>query len=137
MIAREAIFAEVETRLRSLPSALEVERMASGDPSSYPALNIEDGGQNADNETEGGATRYDLTIAIEGYVSGGGGAEAHAAANALYGDVKKVLLSEPPLGGLAEEINEGGARFAVAILSNERRIGFVAEFIVRFVAPRL
>jgi hypothetical protein len=134
---REAIFALIEQRLIALTSAVEVERMASGDPSAFPSLNIEDGTQKADPEMETGVTHYALTIAIEGFVAGGNGPEAHAAASALYVECVTALLTEPPLDGLAYRIEEGEARFAVALLSDERRIGFVCEFIVEFVADRL
>jgi hypothetical protein len=133
---REAIFAWTDEQLASETSAVEIERMASADPSAFPSLNIEDGDQINDPDSEPGSNRYTLTIAIEGYVAGGDGAEAHAAASELYREVVSAMMVEPPCGGLAEEITEKRALFAVAVLADERRIGFVVEFDIVFVADR-
>lgn len=134
---RELIFAEVARRLLFDTDAVEVERMAAGDPSAFPAINIEDVGHEADPETEPGSTRYALRIMIEGHVEGAGGADAHAAAHALYLQCLATLLPEPPLGGLAERIEEGRFQSSPAFLSDARRIGFSLEFTIDFVGVRL
>lgn len=133
---RLAIFDLVEARATALPGVAEVLRLASGDPSRFPAVFIEDNGQQADSESEPGVTRYDLSLTFEGYVEGDGGAEAHAALNALYMQIVGMMLSEDMLDGLAEEISEGDLRIAPAALSSATRLGFALDFNVRFVADR-
>src|SRR5687768_16503637 len=98
---REQLLAVVDTRLAAIPGLAEYERMASGDPSRFPALLLNDNGHSII-ETVAGATRYALHVTIEGYVEGGNGPTASAALNQLYADVVQALMTEPPLGGLAE-----------------------------------
>jgi len=133
---REAIFAEIETRMRAIAGVGEVERMPSGDPTRWPAIGIEDGVQSADGNTEPGVNRYDLPVTISGFVEGGGGSTAHAAANELYRAVVAAMISDPPLGGLAEEVTEGDLRMQVAMLADRRRIGFELDFSITFVADK-
>lgn len=133
---RFAIVEEIETRLLAIAGVAEVKINAAGDPSKFPALFIDDAGHVPDEGTEIGATRYDMNLTVEGYVAGGGGKDAYADINALYVEVVGALLSEPPLEGLAEEINEGPMRIATAILSKERRLGFSMDLKITFVADR-
>lgn len=133
---RLAIFDLVETRARALAGVAEVLRLATGDPSRFPALFLEDNGQQADSETEPGVTRYSLGLTIEGYVEGDGGAEAHAALNSLYMQVVAMMLAADLLGGLAEEVTEGDLRIASASLTSAMRLGFALDFNVQFVADR-
>jgi hypothetical protein len=137
MIAKlEAIHAEFERRLRGIASANEVTSLATGDPSEFPALNVLEIGWDPDVTTEPGVTRYTLTMAVEGYVRGSDGGTARQDRNALYLAVVEAIIDEPPLGGLAEELNEGPTRPVTATLSNEERMGFVTQFIVTFPANR-
>lgn len=133
---RLAIVEEIEARLLALPSVAEVQINAAGDPSRFPALFIDDSGHVPDEMTEPGVTRYSMNLAIEGYVQGGGGKQAYADLNALYLDVVAALLPEPPLDGLAEEIDEGPMRIATAILAKETRMGFSMDLKIAFVADR-
>lgn len=133
--AREAIFAEIEARLRAARPDAEVERMPSGDPSAFPAYGIIDRGHGP-TEHEAGTTRYQLDVTIDGYVESAGGSAAHAEMNALYEDAKAALITEPPLGGLAESIDEGDFTADVAALASQRRIGFQADFTIIFSTDR-
>lgn len=136
MIAvREQIFAVIETRLRSIADVAEVERMPSGDPISFPALHIFDGGQDGADSTIG-ATGYALSIAVEGYVEQGSGPSVHAQLSALYADVVRVLMPEPPLDGLAETIDERNLNVWVAGQASERRMAFALTFDITFFANR-
>ncbi|UAK24349.1 hypothetical protein [Sphingomonas nostoxanthinifaciens] len=132
---REQIFALIEERLGGIAGVSEVERMPSSDPVSFPALHIFDGGQAPDWD-ETGVTRYDMTVVVEGFLEASGGAEAHKALNALYVDVVTSLMTEPPLDGLAETIDEGGFRPAVAPLASVRRLGFSLTFQITFPTER-
>lgn len=133
---RLAIVEEIETRLRAISGVAEVQINAAGDPTRFPALFIDDAGHVPDEGTEPQSTRYDMNLTIEGYAEGGGGRDAYAEINQLYVDVVATLLSEPPLDGLAEEVNEGPMRIATAILSKERRLGFSMDLKISFVADR-
>lgn len=133
---REAIFAEVERRLRELLNIGEVERVPSGDPRRFPALEIAEGGPQVRAEQEYGSTRWRMTIVVAGYVEGGSGARAHAAINDLHARACQVLFTEPPLGGLVEMIEEGDVRFQVATLASEGRMAFAQDVIVQFATQR-
>lgn len=135
MTIRGAIVDEIEQRLRGIFGVASVEVMPSGDPDAFPALVVLDGGQQP-SETETFAARKDLAITVEGYVSGGGGRDAYAALNALIGDVVAALITEPPLSGLCETIDEGALRIDVAELASQRRLGFALDIPITFATPR-
>lgn len=130
---REQILGLVDQRLA--PLAEEYERNPSDDPTRFPALAANDGGHRIV-ETEAGATRYALDLTVEGYVEGGTGAQASAALNELYAAVVATMMTEPPLGGLAETIEEGDLRVATATLASDRRLGFTLEFTITFPTRR-
>lgn len=132
---RERIFAAIESLLSAMPGVAEVERMPSSDPAAFPALHIFDNGDSPDPE-EAGTSRWLMSVRIEGYVQGGDGPEAHAAANALYADVIEVLFVEPVLGGLATEIEQTGLRPSVANLARARRIGFDLPLSIYYATAR-
>lgn len=133
---RLAIVEEIESRLLAIAGVAEVMINASGDPTQFPALFIDDSGHVPDELTEPGGTRYAMNIAIEGYVEGSGGKQAYADLNALYVNVVAALLPEPPLDGLAEEIDEGPMRISTAILAKQQRMGFSMDLKITFVADR-
>lgn len=132
---RELVFAGIEERLRAIDGVVEVEVMPSADPLGFPALHVFDSGQDPG---EGGPAHqgYDLSPSIEGYVEGSGGVEAFAALNRLYGDTVRALVTEPPLNGLAETIDEGGMRVFVAELASARRLGFSLDLPITFFTRR-
>jgi hypothetical protein len=137
MIAkREAIFAAIEARLIALDSVAEVQRMASGDPSRFPALFIEDGGQRA-TDGEPQATRYTIDLSIEGYVEGAGGSDTHAALNALYAVTSRAIMDDTPVDALsAATVVEIAMRVQVAQLGAVRRMGFQIDYKIEFSAAR-
>lgn len=128
---REHIFDWIAGELGAIPGVQLVERMPSGDPDRFPTIEIYDGAQRVA-EVEVGSTRYILTVRIEGYVDGGDGAAAHAAINELHAAVVAAMMAEPPIGGLAEDVAEGDARFTVAELAARKRLGFSAAFDIQF-----
>ncbi|MCK0531453.1 hypothetical protein [Sphingobium agri] len=132
---RETIFAEIERRLNDIAGIQLVERMPSGDPDAFPCLSIFDGNQEV--VEEGSAhTRHSLTVMLEGFVEGASGANVHAALSALYADAVVALITEPPLGGLAETISEAGMRVSVAELASKRRLGFGLDIQIEFSTQR-
>ncbi len=134
-VVREAICALVEERFAALPGVTEVERMPSGDPMSFNALHIfDDGQQPRDGQAQ--ASEYELGLTIVGYVEGNSGATAHGELNALYAAVVTTLLTDPPLGGLAETIDEGPMRIDVASLASDSRLAFTLDIIVGFSTKR-
>lgn len=130
---REAIFAALETVLGTIPGIASVERMAPGEPSEFPAIMIEDVGQQRI-PGEVGSSRYALQAVVEAYVVGE--VNAHGQLNEIYVEVVKAITAEPPLGGLVDEINEGGLRVAVATLASKRRLGFALDIEIEFSADR-
>lgn len=136
MSAREQIFAALDALLGAVPDVESYERQPSGDPDGYPALALYDAGQELA-EHESTACRYQLTVTVEGFVKGASGAAAHGALNALHAKAVAALMAEPPLGGLAELVEEAGQlRIDVAELASERRLGFAQDFTITFATPR-
>lgn len=133
---RELVFAEIGARLAAIGGVAEVERMPSGDPMDFPALHIFDSGSAPNGEGEPAITRHELPVTIEGYLEQAGGAAAHTALNGLYARVVSVMMPEPPLGGLAETIDEGALRVVVAPLASKPRLGFSLDFIITFPTRR-
>src|SRR5687767_2296304 len=105
--AREQIFVVVDTRLQAISGVQEYEREPSADPAKFSALHVEDQGQSPIGE-EGGSSRKALIFTVRGYVKGASGAGAHAVLNELHANVVKTLMTEPPLGGIVELIEEDG-----------------------------
>lgn len=132
---RESIFAEVEQRLGAITGVLEVKRMPFVDPLLFPALHIFDAGQQIE-ETESGVTRYGAMLTVEGYLEAQGGAEAHAELSNLYSATVAALVTEPPLGGLAETIDEGGMNIQIAPLAGKSRLMFALDFTISFPTRR-
>jgi len=132
---REQIYALIEQRLRDIDGVNEVERMPSGDPDKFPALHIFDADQDPF-AAEAHSTRYAMTVGIEGFISGGSGGVAHAALSDLYAKVVAALMTEPPLGGLAETIDEGAFRPRVKELASKRRLTFELDFQITFPTAR-
>lgn len=133
--AREAIFAKIEELLNAISGVNEVERMPSGDPAKFPALHIWDEGQRPE-QAEAGVTEYGMTFNIDGYVQAAGGSAAHTALNALHSSMVQALVTEPPIGGLVDEITEGAMNVSIAPLASKRRLAFTAEFTVNFPTNR-
>jgi hypothetical protein len=133
---REAIFAEIEKRLIDITGVEEVERMPNQDPVLFNALHIWDGGHQPI-ESECGGQRYRLSVTIEGYHEQAGGAAAHAELNNLYSDAVSALLTDPPLGGLAETIDEGEYRPPqIAPLTSKARLTFSFDLDIEFSTVR-
>lgn len=129
---RELIFAEIEARLAAIasPALGEVERMPSGDPSKFPALFIFDQGDDpAIEQDETDTEAFELSIGIDGFVNGDA---PHTAAHALYAAVKRALMTQPPLGGLADEIRQGRLDMAIAERAKDHRLGFGVEFKITY-----
>jgi hypothetical protein len=135
--AREQLLAIVDARLAAVEGVASYEAEPSGDPAEFPALASFDGGQQPTDDTEAGATRYVMGLTVEGYVEGGGGAPARAARSLLHARVVAALMTEPPLGGLAESIEEAGElRLDTAELASKRRLAFAQDFAIQFSTVR-
>lgn len=132
---REEQFAWVVERLETLGGIGEVKRQQHLDPILFPALHVFDGGHKVE---EWGAveTRYSGQFTVEGYLEASDGAEAHAALNELYVRTVAVLLTEPPMGDLAETIDEAGMVVQVGPLFGKVRLSFSLDFITTFSTRR-
>ncbi|HVJ02356.1 MAG TPA: hypothetical protein VM662_09250 [Sphingomonas sp.] len=127
------VFAEIDARLSAIvnPQAGSYQRMPSGDPDAYPALQAYDEGDEPASEQEVSASRNDLFLTVEGYMQGSGGGPTHDAMLELHADVVFALCGDAGsnLGGLVENIEAvGQRRVAVAELASTRRLGFAQDF---------
>lgn len=136
MAARQAVLGAVFARLGEIADIAELDINPSGEPSRFPALYLVEEDQDADDRTEPATTRYGLSLTVEGYVQGGGGAEATAARSALYLAVITALMGDP-LHDIVEEIHEGRMRLATTVLAKERRLGFALGISIIFPAASI
>jgi hypothetical protein len=121
----------MEQRLTGIEGVAEIQVMPSGDPISFPALHIFDDGHDPEDSDTGG-TRNAASPRVEGYVEEAGGAAAYAALDALYCATVRALVTDPPLGGLAETIDEGPVRIFTAELGSMRRLSFALDLPITF-----
>jgi hypothetical protein len=132
---RAQILAEIETRLKTIPGIAEVEIMPSGDPIDFPALHLFDDGHTI-TPAQAGVTGYDIAPELVGYVKGSSGKEAHLELTNLYVAAVALLMPDPPLGGLAETIDEGDMRVLVAPLEKGGRLAFTLNLPITFFTRR-
>ena len=130
-----ALVTLVATRLAALGDAAETELMPSSDPVAFPARHIFDEGH-ALGDSDAGSTRFDLGITVEGYVEQAGGTAAYLALHDLYAATVRALITEPPLDGLAETIDEGDLRIFVAPRASRDRLSFSLDLSITFSACR-
>lgn len=134
--ARWQIIAAAEARLAAIPGIACLEVNPSGDPDAFPALGLHDRGHRTI-EAEAGATRYVMTLMVDGFVQGDG-ADGETL-SALYADVVTALVTEAPfdeLPGAVESVDEGDTDTEIAELASERRLGFATSFEIQFSTPR-
>lgn len=133
MTVRDTILGAIVAALA--PLAPEVELEPAGDPIDFPALGITDSGHRV-LEREVDITRRVMTVTIDGFVEGEGGAAPTAARNRLHAAVVAALLADETLGGTVELIEDADARLFAAQLSSKRRLGFAQDFDVQFITAR-
>lgn len=132
---RDQIFDAIGQQLGAIDGIGEVARMPFKDPVKFDALHFFDGGQRV-TEREAGATRYEMLAIVEGYTEAQGGPEAHGRLSQLYASAVAALMAEPPLGGLAETIDEGALTVDVAPLAGKSRLLFSLEILITYAARR-
>lgn len=128
-------FAWIEAKLGEIEGVKEVARQQHRDPVLFPALHIFDGGQKA-LEWGGFETRFESRFTVEGYLEAADGAEAHDELSDLYANVVKALITEPPMGGLAESIDEIGMDVSVGPLFGKARLSFTLDFSITYATRR-
>ena len=133
LTVRDLIIAAIEAAL--LPHAVEVEVEPTGDPISFPALGITDGGHTVI-EREAGLTRRTMTVQIDGFVDGAGGKAPTRERNALVAAAVAALLTDPVIADLVELIDDGDLRLFTATLASTRRLGFAQDFEIQFCTSR-
>ena len=110
---RELMIAEVLARLQTVPNVAIVLREPNAQPSTMPALTLDDRGQQV---LETGAIHnlFAMSLVIGGYVAGIGTVPA-ATLNALYADVVRAIFGDgAQLGGLAELVTEADLQRDIA-----------------------
>lgn len=132
---RAQIMAKIKQRLIGLNDAAETKVMPPGEPVEFPARHIFESGHSVD-ESDLSGTRYGFTPTIEGYVEGSSGDAVYAEINELYANTVRALITDPPLDGLAETIDEGDMRLFVATLASKPRMGFSLEIAITFPTRR-
>lgn len=139
----QGIWTEVDTRLAAVAAAVagSYERMPSGDPDTFPALEGYDHGDSPDEENDSGGTRLNLEVTVAGLVQGASGAAAHNALIDLHARTVKALCGDASanLGGVAgvESIEIfGRRRVDVAELASKRRLGFEQDFRIQYSTVR-
>ena len=109
---REQILAAVAVALATITSVagLAVERDRADDQplqdDELPRLIVYDDGD-AEDPLFTGERDFTITVAVEGYASGATPLLAQQAAAILRAEVDRVLLADPPLGGLARDVRIG------------------------------
>ncbi|HUD30419.1 MAG TPA: hypothetical protein VMQ93_16235 [Novosphingobium sp.] len=132
---RELIFEAIVDTLTAAQVAPEIERMPSGDPIAYPAVEIVDLGD-VPATGEAGTDRWVMTFAVTGMVQADTGAEAHAAMNALDTAVIEALFVEPVLGGLATEITADRLQPGIVERAERRQLYFERTFNLYYATRR-
>jgi hypothetical protein len=141
MIVRETIVAAVLARLQAIPGLAFCELMPMAAPTDFPALALDDFGQNQI-ETDATHSTYVMTLQIEGIVQAppgaNAGAVAYAAANQLYRDTVAAMLAAPDrlaevAGGVVESVQEGDFAINVASLAKDRTLSFTILFDIQFI----
>jgi hypothetical protein len=130
---RDLIIAAIVAAVSPLAEEVEVE--PAGDPIQYPALGITDSGHTV-LDREAGITRRSMTLTIDGFVDGDGGAAPTAQRNALVASVVVALLTDPTIESVVELIEDGDLRLFTATLASVRRLGFTQDFEIQFSTSR-
>ncbi|HEV7658830.1 MAG TPA: hypothetical protein VGO55_03190 [Allosphingosinicella sp.] len=135
-----AIFARIDTRLAAIEGVQSYQRMPSGDPDRFPAIEAYDNGDEPVPDPEVGVTRLGLMLTVAGYVETGG-AIAHDALIALHAAAVQVLCgdegSDLGLPGMVELIEiVGRRRVDIAELAKKRRLGFEQDFLIQYSTVR-
>lgn len=134
-----AIFAEIDARLSAVVAvdAGSYERMPSGDPNVFPALESYDNGDSPV-DFEAGTTQTELDFQVVGIVEGEGGAAMHDEMIDLHARTVFALCGDDGtnLGGIVENIEAKGRRTVVAKLASRRRLSFAQDFTITLVTRR-
>lgn len=129
------IDAAISAALATVPGDPEIEVEPAGDPSRFPALGVYNGGWRP-LEREAGLIRWEMTLFVEGFVQGGGGAAPTAARNALHAAAVAAIMADETLGGLVELIDLGDLNKSSAVMASQRRLSFGQDFLIQFTTSR-
>nr|WP_047168894.1 hypothetical protein [Sphingomonas sp. Y57] len=136
---REQIATLLDARLQAIADAHggEYERDPSGDPTGWPAISLDDEGQDPSDE-ESGVTRYAMSVAIEVYSEGSSGMAVSRELNELHAEIVPAIMTPgaPPFGGLVERVEEGQLKRFTAPLASKPRKGFRQRFTIIFTTRR-
>lgn len=133
---RDNILAKALQLLQAATPTASWEMEPAGDPDTFPAGALFDLGHRVV-EREYGATRYEMHLAVEGYVDGLDGTAPTAARSAMQAAVVAAMLGlTAQLPGVVEIVEDGELRMMTAELAARRRLGFVQDFAVQFLTNR-
>jgi hypothetical protein len=133
----EQICLWLDARLAAISGVVEYERDPSGDPTDFPSVSLTYEGHVTE-EAEAGTTRYVADFTIEAYLEGSSGAGVSAQMNDLHVGVVAAVVDpgNPPVGGLAERVEEGDLVRATAHFASIPRKGFRQQFKIQFSTQR-
>lgn len=112
------------------PLATEVELSATAEPESFPALQIDDDGETIADQ-DWSVARCKLLLSVVGYTLGAG-REGHRLARNLDAAVVAALMADQTLGGLATQIDLGGAAFERVKLASKPGVTFRRQLDIDF-----
>jgi hypothetical protein len=115
---------------RLSPLAVEVELSPSGEAQSFPALLIDDEGEQI-LQQDWQTVRARLLLSVEGSVLGGG-ADGQRTARNLDAAMVAALMADQSLGGLATLINLGAATFQRVKLASKPGVQFQRQLDIEF-----
>lgn len=137
---REQIVAKIDARLQAIADAHngEYEREPSGAPTVWPAIGLDDEGQDVTEDEEIDVTRYSLDLAVEVYAEGSGGIVVSQQLNELHAEIVAAVMAPgvPAIDGLAERIDEGSLKRFTAVLAEYPRKAFRQKFTIIFTTRR-
>ncbi|MEE2915929.1 MAG: hypothetical protein VYB32_02540 [Pseudomonadota bacterium] len=133
MTVRDTILAAIAAPLTDLADEVEIE--PAGDPIADIALGITMSGDHVI-EREADLTRRVMTVTVDGFVVGDGGAAPTARRLQLHASVVAALMADETLGGTVELIDDADLRLFTATLSSARRLAFAQDFEIQFTTSR-
>lgn len=120
----------IATLLAGIPGIAEIRTMSESEPASFPALHIDDEGEDPTAQDHW-RTRASLSVAVLGYCKGGGDATWREA-RMLDSQVIAALMANQQLGGLATKIDLGGLLIETVKVASTRSVSFRRMFAVDF-----
>lgn len=126
---KDAVLDQLQTL--TLVDADNVEIARDGEPLTWPALSIEDKGDERIGATAF-SLRYRMTLEVLGEVQGNGGADADARTDAIIAEVQTVLMANQQWDGLASLTDLGNLARDVVMGDDVRTVCFGQTLLINY-----